>query len=438
MSDTATTEVSTDSEQRVKSKRGRRILVFILILLLLLMCGAAFLLYRIITPSGGAAGPSENNGIIWVRSIYGIDNTVPGSLERAQAAVSGDDGTIWVVDSIHKALLRFTPDGRFTGRVTGPQDAPLTIPGRFAIDSDGLFYVVETSQDAVRILNSSNEDVGSFRIPEPVSVAVSGDRIVVGSLAGFAILEKTGEPIKVFGTRGSGDGQFDYVHGVAIAEDGTIFVMDSWNNRLSAYDATGKQLWIKRTGKPNNNAQTNGGPLTVPDAEDQAVTDEQAMQLPLGITIDGAGRIVVVDMFSGTLNVFSPKDGSFIASFGETGPEDGEFFYPVSVSYDEGRDWFTVADALNNRVQIIRLPNSAGDGGAQAAARRALVGPLRACLFPFLLLILILILWLVARALRKRRSDEPVPSELDAEELPVVDMITPDETILDVSEQEVK
>ncbi len=406
MTDTADTAVPADSTRQVRSKRGRRILALVIILILLLMAGAGYLLFRLISPPGGAADADKTNGVTWVRSIYGINNTVQGSLERAQAAMSSSDGTIWVVDAIHKSLLRFTPEGRYTGAVTGPKDDPLTIPGRFAIGPDGKFYVVETSKDIVRVLDAQNRDQGSFKIPKPVSVAVSKDRIVVGAISGFAILESDGKPIKVIGSRGSGDDQFDYVHGVAIGDNGNIYVVDSWNNRLSAYDPTGKRLWIKRTGKPNNNAQTeNNGPLTIPDQPDQDLKGTDAMQLPLGMTIDGAGRLVVVDMFESTLNVFDPKNGKLIAKYGTTGPEDGEFFYPVSVGYDKGRDWFTVADALNNRVQIIRLPNSAGSGGAQAAVRRTLAGPLRACVFPFLLIILALIAWMVYRTIRKRRAE---------------------------------
>ena len=190
----------------------------------------------------------------------------------------------------------------------------------------------------------------------------------------------------------------------------------TWSTRsttgISAYDPTGKRLWIKRTGKPQNSAETvDGGPLTVPEPKDAALTGDHAMQLPLGMTIDGAGRLVVIDMFEGTLNVFNPTNGELIAKYGETGPDDGEFFYPVSVGYDKGRDWFTVADALNNRVQIVRLPGSAGSNATQAAIRRGLAGPLRACLFPFLLLLLALIAWLIVRAMRKRRAAKAASAE---------------------------
>jgi len=260
-----------------------------------------------------------------------------------------------------------------------------------------------------------------------VSVAVSEDRIVVGAISGFAILDKAGKPIKVVGSRGKADDQFDYVHGVAIAENGNIYVADSYNNRLSAYDPEGNRLWITRTGAPNNTANADSGSLVVTDAPDAALTGDDALQLPLGITLDGAGRIVVIDMFGCNVGVFDPDDGSLIGKYGEVGPDDGELFYPVSIGYDTNRDWFTIADALNNRVQVVRIPNSSGGGDAAAAVRRAMAGPLRACLLPLLLLLLALIVALVLRKRRQRReaiSDTQVASE----PLPAVEEVV-DESI---------
>ncbi len=99
---------------------------------------------------------------------------------------------------------------------------------------------------------------GSFQIPKPVSVAVSEDRVVVGAISGSRFSRSDGKPIKIVGSRGKGDDQFDYVHGVAIGDNGNIYVVDSWNNRLSAYDPTGKRLWIKRTGKPQQQRRDRG------------------------------------------------------------------------------------------------------------------------------------------------------------------------------------
>jgi hypothetical protein len=305
--------------------------------------------------------------------------------------------------------MRFTADGRYRGALKSAEaSSPLMTPSRMAVGPDGLLYICETTSDQVRVLRPDGTDAGSFGVPKPVSVAVSEDRIAVGSLAGFAILDKTGKPIKVLGSRGKGDDQFDYVHGIAFDADGNVYVADSYNNRLSAYDRKGKRLWIIRTGAPANSAVIDAGMLAPREASGTVLSGSNALQLPLGLTIDGAGRVVVADMYDCVLAVFDAKTGKFIAKYGEAGADDGQFFYPVSVGYDRGRDWFTVADAFNRRVEIVRIPGSAGGGGVAATVNRGLTGPLRACLFPFLLLLLAIITWLIVRFVRRRRAAQGI------------------------------
>jgi len=428
MTDPTGIQTPEEAPSNVKSRRGRRIMGLIIALLLILMLASSYLLYRLVAvPASSTADDADTgNGVTWVRSIYGMSDLPKDQLERAQAAVTAQDGTIWVIDGAHRALMQFSADGRYLSSIKGNADAVLDAPSRFAIGPDGLFYICETAGDALVVMDSTGKDAGSFRIPKPVSVAVSEDRIVVGSIAGFAILDKKGKPIKVVGSRGKGDDQFDYVHGVAIGEDGKIYVSDSYNNRVSAYTPDGKRLWIVRTGKPANTAKFTEGALITQGVKGIALKGDDAMQLPLGLTLDGAGHIAVVDMFDCTIAVLDTKDGKFVGKYGEVGADDGKFFYPVSLDYDAQRDWFTVADSLNNRVQIIRLPDSASGGQVAAGVRRALTGPLRACLFPLLLLILAFIVWLVVRAIRKRQAKAKALAEArsGANEEPFEDSLT--------------
>ena len=402
-----------DADVAVKSRRGRRALGLVLVVLLVLLGLASYLLFQLMVPKGGTiTGDGEGGGgLTWVRSIYGKSDLPEDQFERTQAAVPGPDGSIWVTDGKSGTVMRFTPDGRFVEEVVGPEDAPLLIPGRFAVAPDGALYVCETQLDAVRVFDPQGNDIGSFGVPSPVSVAVSDTRVVVGSVNGFAILDRANpeQPLQVVGSRGKEDWQFDYVHGVAIGAAGTIFVADSWNNRLSAYDPEGNRLWIVRTGNPTNSAQMVEGRLTITEDPGAALVGTDALQLPLGLTVDGAGRVVVIDMFECALAVFDPADGSLIGKYGDYGAEDGYFFYPTSVSYDPARDWFTVADNLNNRGQVVRVPGSAGDGAAVATIRRALAGPLRACLLPLALLLLAIVVWAVTRSRRTKARERRVP-----------------------------
>lgn len=393
----------------VVSTRGRRVMGFVLVVLVLLLSLLSYLLYSLLVVPGGANPASEKQakvdtgGLTWVRSIYGTSDEPMGLFGQTVAAVPGNDGSIWVTDSKMLGLMHFTPDGRYQQTLQSVDaSAPLQAPSRFAVGPDGLFYVCETAADTVRVLRPDGTEEGSFNVPQPVSIAVSEDRVAVGSVYGFSICEKTGQPIKVVGGRGKGEDQFDYVHGIAFDEAGNVYVSDSYNNRLSAYDRDGKRLWMVKTGSPANSATAESGMLMPSETTGTVLADEQALQLPLGLTIDGAGRVVVIDMYDCALAVFDSKTGEFIAKYGEAGAEDGQFFYPVSVSYDAGHDWFTVADGFNKRVQIVRLPDSAGGVDVVASVRRGLAGPLRACMFPFFLILLAIAIWLTRRFMTRR------------------------------------
>lgn len=383
----------------------------VLAVLIALLGLSSYLLYRLIaaptTKTAAGSKPASTAGLEWVRSIYGTSNLPKDSFAQTQAAVSAADGTIWVTDAKTDGLMHFTPDGRYLGVLRSAEaSSPLVRPSRTAIGPDGLFYICETTQDTVRVLRPDGSDAGSFGVPQPVSVAVSADHIAVGAVAGFAILKKTGEPIKVVGSRGKGDDQFDYVHGIAFSADGkTIYATDSYNNRLSAYDTNGKRLWMIRTGAPTNSASITNNMLTTKETSDTVLKGADALQLPLGLTVDSAGRIVVIDMYDCALAVFEAKTGKFVGKYGDAGSEDGQFFYPVSVGYDPGRDWFTVADAMNARIEIVRIPGSSG-AGVIPAVNRTLAGPLRACLLPLLLLLLAIIAAVVVRAMRRRRAND--------------------------------
>jgi len=400
----------------VKNRRARRALALVLVILILLLGLSGYLLYsalRVPTAASPAGKSSDTSGVEWVRSIYGTSNDPKDLFGQTQAAVPSADGTVWVTDVKNRArVMKFNPEGQFLGSLeSADASMPISSPSRMAVGPDGRVYICETTLDKIHVLWPNGEDGGSFNVPQPVSVAVNKDRIAVGSVYGFAVLDMKGKPISVNGSRGKGPDQFDYVHGVAFGPDGSIYVSDSYNNRLSAYESNGKQRWIVRTGAPANSAQVTNNMLQSKAPTDTVLGGSSALQLPLGLTVDGAGRVVVIDMYECALAVFNPQTGKLIAKYGDYGADDGQFFYPVSVSYDSGRDWFTVADALNRRVQIVRIPgSSSGAVGAVATVSRAMTGPLRACIFPLLLILLAAATYAVLRIVRKRRPQSDVTS----------------------------
>jgi sugar lactone lactonase YvrE len=394
-----------------RSQRGRRIMALILAVLVLLLGLLTYLLYDLLVVPGTGNktvdGKESTEELEWVSSIYGKSNQTRDLFSQTVSAVPGPDGSIWVTEVNTRLPMHFTADGRYLETVGSTDSSIAAQPAsRMTVGPDGLLYVCQTAVDEVLVMQPDGTVEGSFTVPQPVSIAVSEDRIAVGSVYGFAILDKTGTPIKVVGGRGKGEGQFDYVHGVAFDDAGNVYVADSYNNRLSAYDRDGNRLWIQTTGSPANTASFSGGMLTPSEATTATtLVGSDQLQLPLGITVDGAGRIVVSDMYDCTLAVFDAKTGDLIAKYGDAGADDGQFFYPVGVAYDKTHDWFTVADGFNKRVQIVRIPGSSSGPSVIASVKRGLAGPIRACLFPLLLILLAIITYSVVRYLRRRQEE---------------------------------
>jgi sugar lactone lactonase YvrE len=402
------------------SRRKRAILIAVLIILLLLLAGVAAFLYRIIAPrpssTGGAEGDAGLNGVTWVRSIYGYGPTESQQFTNPNDTAVGPDGTIWVTDPGHFQVVGFRGDGTFVGRVQGNKQTgnPFRVPSRVAVDSAGIMYVADRPNQILTIMDGQTQ-LASAGIPGLASVDVNDEMVVVGSLSGFAILDKDGNVKTLVGTRGSGDDQFDYVGGVAIdSAKRVIYCVDTYNNRLSAWDYSGKRKWITQLGNPANAVKLQGGGNLVTTS-----TADAALQLPTDVAIDGKGRPIVLDAFDFSISAFNPSDGKFVDKWGAYGSRDGQFLYPTGFSYDASKDWFVVADTQNLRAEIIRIKGTGAGGasGALSGLRRLLAGPARA-LWPCLALIPLLLLLLLFGRRKKRRDERRSlqdPVELDGE-----------------------
>ena len=399
-----------------QSRRTRGILIGVLILLLLLLCGVGAFLYRLISPSG-TGDKAELKGITWIRSIYAYGPSAAEHFLNPTDAAIGADGLIWVTDAGRGRIVGFRGDGSYARQVAGSlvTGQPFRIPSRVAIDPDGIFYVIDRAAQKMMIMDGQ-QVLATASIPGIQSVDANDDMVVVGSESGFAILDKDGNVQKLIGTKGPGEDQFDTVQGVAIdSANRVIYLIDTYNNRLSAWDYAGKRQWMVSMGNPANDVQLEGGASL-----DTSIAAPAKLQLPTDITVDGAGRPIVLDAFDFSISAFDPENGKFIGKYGTYGDKDGQFMYPTGLTYDTSKDWFVVADTQNLRAQIIRIPDSSAGGasGILSGLSRLMAGPLRA-LWPCLILLpLLLIGALIARRIRRRNAEEGLSSAEEYEPPP--------------------
>ncbi len=185
---------------------------------------------------------------------------------------------------------------------------------------------------------------GQFQNPRDLALAPDGTLYVADTFNNrIQHLAADGSVLQVWGTFADiakGDapgGTFYEPWGIAVAPDGSVFVADTWNSRIQKFTADGKfvNMW---------------GFLGQADTP-------FALWGPRDIAIDSKGNLFVAD--TGNKRVVEyDGSGNYITQFGTAGLEPGQFDEPVGVAVDNAGLVY-VADTWNQRIQVM-TPNTSG------------------------------------------------------------------------------
>lgn len=146
---------------------------------------------------------------------------------------------------------------------------------------------------------------------------------------------------------GTEGGQFNAPRGIAVAEDGTTYVVDAGNNRVQVFDPSGDfvQAFGSQGSEPGQLASFPGS----------------GQGGPGGIAVTG-DRVYVADTWNHRIQVFS-RDGEYIAGWGSffdaqddpaaTATNPGLFYGPRGIAVHDGLVYVT--DTGNERVQVFDL-----------------------------------------------------------------------------------
>ncbi len=154
-----------------------------------------------------------------------------GLINWPHGLCAAPDGSVWVTDGKAdngkgQTVLKFSPDGRL-----------LMTLGKPGVAGDGQ---------------------GELNGPSDVIVAPNGDIFVAdghGEKTNDRIVKysKDGKFIKAWGHQGSGQGEFNVPHGLAMDAAGRLYVADRSNNRIQIFDPEGNFVaeW-KQFGRPSS------------------------------------------------------------------------------------------------------------------------------------------------------------------------------------------
>ncbi len=202
-----------------------------------------------------------------------------GMFNFPHGATIDADGNLWVTDEQGgngkgQQVFKFSPDGKV-----------LMTLGKAGVAGDAS---------------------GLFDQPTDVAIAANGDIFVTeGHLQGnnrISKFSKDGTFIKFWGKKGSGPGEFNAPHTIAIDSQGRLFVGDRSNNRIQIFDQDGRYLdtWMQ-FGRPSGIYIAKDDTMYVADSESWG-SDQPGVKkgIRIGSAKDGSVKAFIEDMESTT------------------------------------------------------------------------------------------------------------------------------------------
>jgi DNA-binding beta-propeller fold protein YncE len=289
-----------------------------------------------------AAGPQQltptNAWLYPLETITGglMGNDFAGNVkQRLQrpVAVAVRDHDVYIVDAGAEKLYRYDD---FNKRMTELKDLRSVVTGDVPdiyVAADRSYYLADAGGRQVLHFDRDGRLVQTFKdtlnLARPVAVSVdetTGDVYVADGLFDhIMVFNSAGDPWRMMGDRGQGDGEFLNITAMTRGPDG-VYVTARLGKRGQVLDQdTGKFRYA---------------------------FDDDTVVFPIGIAVDNSDdRAYVSDFFDNSIKVF--KHGHLLATVGGTGASPGRFKGIADVTIDSG--FLYVADSLNGRIQVFRI-----------------------------------------------------------------------------------
>ena len=224
--------------------------------------------------------------------------------------------------------------------VSNVQVSPATLPAgtdsvtisyKLSLNRAGIVVNVYNSGNTlVRTLDQGEKDPGTYSLtwdgkdasgtalpPGNYKIEVKAtSKKVAGSYAFLA----------QWGSKGSGQGQFDIPLGITVDGSSNVYVIDKANNRVQKFSSGG--AYISKWGSLG--------------------TGNGQFKEPYGVAADESGNIYVADTGNNRVSKFT-SGGTFLQSWGSSGTGSGYMSEPVSLA--AGTNSVYVGDSGNSRVQ---------------------------------------------------------------------------------------
>lgn len=205
---------------------------------------------------------------------------------------------------------------------------------------------------------------GHFQEPIGIAADANGDVYVVDHgndrVQKFLVHQVNGawtaDNVAMWGSQGSGNGQFDHPYGAALDSAGNLWVADGLNGRVEKFDPNGNFLGSVGT------KGTAAGQFVITTW----VSFDASGALWVTSTNSDPQATTASDINSQWVSKFAPSGSTatFVSRFGGTyGSNAGEFRLPFDAVVDAANQAY-VSDYYNSRIQVFDLGSTATSGGS--------------------------------------------------------------------------
>jgi DNA-binding beta-propeller fold protein YncE len=246
------------------------------------------------------------------------------------------DGDVWIFNRGDHPLIEFKSDGRFVrslgeGAVGRAHGLRIDAENNIWTTDVGDHTVTKRDQNGKILLvlgekGKAAEDQSHFDQPADIAFAPTGDFLVADGYGNSRVVkfDKTGKFIKSWGRKGTGQGEFNLVHAVALDSKGLLYVADRENDRIQIFDQDGKfiRMWTG-LGAPFGFFMTRDDKLFITDGRAHKVS-----------VVDGGGKL--------------------LHAFGSPGPGPGQFQLPHDIAVSSTGELY-IGEITNKRIQKFQL-----------------------------------------------------------------------------------
>jgi sugar lactone lactonase YvrE len=257
-------------------------------------------------------------------------------------------GKVYVADSKVGAIFIFNTETRDVEMIKNKVDAHFDRIIGLAMDDDDRLFVSDPGLRHVLVFDKNHKavDVITEAMVEPSGLAIDvqnrllyvsdikQDQILVYDADSFKLKRKMGTGGKEHTLTTPGD--FAKPSGVAVDQEGNLYVADTLNDRIEVFDADG--VFIRTWGKNGD------GP--------------GYFARPKGVTIDSDGHVWVADGMQDRVQVFT-AEGQLLISMGGHGLLPGQYQGLVSIAADNKRNRIYTSEIYPGRVQEYRYVTDA-------------------------------------------------------------------------------